>query len=189
MKTNSFIIVEKLKEVIFSDEIIMNYKMSESDFTRNRKQPFGFVLMFMINLLKKSLVIELDNYLSHLNSKIQNYNIKSVSASAFVQRRKKINHTVFKYLVSVIVDNYYVVSNKNVKLFRGFRLLAVDGSRIALPCTKELKNDFGEAKNQTKASVVQARSSVLYDVLNHLVIDSVLVNLSIAERELALGHR
>ena len=189
MKTNYFIIVEKLKEVIFSDEIIMNYKMSESDFTRNRKQPFGFVLMFMINLLKKSLVLELDNYLSHLNSKIQNYNIKSVSASAFVQRRKKINHTVFKYLVSVIVDNYYIISNKNVKLFRGFRLLAVDGSRIALPCTKELKNDFGEAKNQTKASVVQARSSVLYDVLNHLVIDSILVNLSIAERELALGHR
>jgi hypothetical protein len=88
----------------------------------------------------------------------------------------------------VIVDNFYIESNKNVKHFKGFRVLAVDGSRIALPCTNELKEAFGEAKNQTEVGVVQARASVLYDVLNHLILDSTLANVGIAERELALTH-
>ena len=188
MAQSSVLILEKLKEIIFSDEIILKYKMNNADFTRNRKQPFGRVLLFMLNLLRKSLVIEIDNYISELHSRLENYNVKSVTSSAFVQRRKKINPAVFKYLSSVIVDNFYIQSNKNIKYFRGFRVLAVDGSRIALPCTKELKEAFGEAKNQTQVCVVQARVSVLYDVLNHLILDSTLANVGIAERELALIH-
>ncbi|MDA6072837.1 IS4 family transposase, partial [Flavobacterium sp. AC] len=67
--------------------------------------------------------------------------------------------------------------------------LAVDGSKITLPFTEELKICFGESKNQTNTSIVQARSSVLYDVLNGLVLDSVLENIKTGERELALSHK
>jgi len=48
---------------------------------------------------------------------------------------------------------------------------------------------YGESKNQTNTSIVQARSSVLYDVLNRLVLDSVLENIKTGERELALSHK
>lgn len=51
-----------------------------------------------------------------------------------------------------------------MKLWKGFRLLSVDGSRMTLPNTEELKNEYGETKNQTSTGVVQARASVLYDV-------------------------
>lgn len=188
MKNSSDLIVQKLKEVIFSEAIIQEFKMSDSDFTRNRKQPFGFMILFMVNFLKKSLVIEIDNYLNHVKLKLGDCSFKSFTSSAFVQKRKKIKHTVFIFLSSVIIDNYYIKSNKNIKLFEGFRLLAVDGSRTTLPNSKELQETFGQAKNQTEAIVVQGRVSILYDVLNHIVIDSVLSNVKIAERELALGH-
>ena len=64
----------------------------------------------------------------------------------------------------------------------------MDGSRITLPNTAELKKCFDAAKNQSEVEIVQARASVLYDVLNRLVLDANLDNLGTGERELALGH-
>jgi hypothetical protein len=189
MSKNSILIIKKLREVIFSKEIILDYRMKEQDFTRNRKQPFGGVLLFMLNLLKKSMVIEIDNFLQHLNSKLDCQKVKNFTSSAFVQKRKKIKPAVFNYLSSVITDNYYLESNQNVRRFNGFRILAVDGSKITLPLTQELKLVFGESKNQTNTSIVQAMSSVLYDVLNCLVLNSVLENIKTGERELALKHK
>lgn len=102
---------------------------------------------------------------------------------------KKIKPEVFNYLSSVITDNYYVKTNQNIKRFNGFRVLAVDGSKITLPYTQELKLFYGESKNQTNTSIVQGMSSVLYDVLNRLVLNSVLENVKTGERELALKHK
>jgi hypothetical protein len=126
----SFIILNILRDEIFSDKIILDYKMNETDFTRKRKQPFGSVLLFMFNLLRKSLVIEIDNFIQHLNSRVESHTVKSFTKSAFVQQRKKIKPDVFKYLSGVITKNYYVENNSNIKLFNGFRILAVDGSKI-----------------------------------------------------------
>ncbi|WP_271338807.1 hypothetical protein, partial [Flavobacterium azizsancarii] len=36
---------------------------------------------------------------------------------------KKIKPEVFNYLSSVIIDNYYVQSNENIKRFKDFRVL------------------------------------------------------------------
>lgn len=188
IRKNSVVILDILRDEVFSDKIIVDYKMNETDFTRKRKQPFGSVLLFMLNLLRKSMVIEIDNFVQHLNSKIDSCTIERFTKSAFVQQRKKIKPDVFNYLGGVITKNYYVENNSNIKLFYGFRILAVDGSKITLPYTEELKKEFGESKNNTNTVVVQARSSVLYDVLNHIVLDSSLSNLERGERQLALGH-
>ena len=189
MSKDSFLIIEKLREVIFSKEIISDYRMNQQDFTRNRKQPFCRILLFMANLLRKSMVVEIDNFLQYMNSKMDFQRVKNFTSSAFVQKRKKIKPEVFKYLSSVITDSFYAENNQNVKLFNGFRILAVDGSKITLPYTQELKSFFGESKNQTDTSIIQAMSSVLYDVLNHLVLNSVLENVKKGERELALHHK
>jgi hypothetical protein len=189
MPKNSILIIKKLREEIFSKEIILDYRVNEQDFTRKRKQPFSQVLLFMLNLLRKSMAIEINNFLEYLNSKLESQKVENFTSSAFVQKRKKIKPEVFNYLSSVITDNYYVQSNENIKRFKDFRVLAVDGSKITLPFTEELKISFGESKNQTNTSIVQARSSVLYDVLNGLVLDSVLENIKTGERELALSHK
>ncbi|TRX22328.1 IS4 family transposase [Flavobacterium franklandianum] len=188
MSKNSISIIKQLRKVIYSEEIISDYRMNEQDFTRKRKQPFCQVLLFMLNLLRKSMVIEIDIFLQHLNSKLDCHKVKNFTSSAFVQKRKKIKPEVFNYLSSVIIENYYVGSNQNIKRFNGFRVLAVDGSKITLPYTEELKTAFGESKNNTNTVVVQARSSILYDVLNRITLDSVLDKLEKGERELALKH-
>ena len=108
-------------------------------------------------------------------------NIKAFTKSAFVQYRKKIKHNIFQDLSSVIVNEFYSDNELGVKLWNGFRLLAVDGSRLTLPCTKELKHIYGEVKNQKETGVVQARVSVLYDVINNYVLDGILSPLIIGE--------
>jgi hypothetical protein len=188
IRKNSSVVLKLLREVIFSDKIKIEFRMEDKDFSRKRKQPFGEVLLFMFNLLRKSLAIEIDNFTHYLNSKIERSTVESFTKSAFVQKRQKIKPEVFKYLSQIITSNTYVKSNLNLNFFNDYRILAVDGSKITLPYTQNLKEEFGESKNNTNTVVVQARASILYDVLNRLVLDSSLENLKLGERQLALRH-
>lgn len=162
--------------------------MREQDFTRERKQPFTSVLLLMFNLLRKSLIIEIDGFLSYLKGGFDHGKNHGFTSSAFIQNRKKISPEVFSHLSGVIVDNFYTHDNDNLKLWNGFRLLAVDGSAVTLPNTAELKKCFGVAKNGSAVEVVQARASVLYDVLNKIALDAVLGNKEQGEPQLALKH-
>jgi hypothetical protein len=177
-----------LREVIFSDKIRLDYRMDKKYFSRNRKQPFGEMLLFMFNFLKKSLAIEIDNFVTILNSKEKFSAVQNFTKSAFVQKRVKINPAVFKHLSQTIIENVYTENNTTIKNFYGLRILAVDGSKLTLPKTEELKKEFGESKNHTETSVVQARISSIYDVLNCFTLDSELGKLELGEREMALKH-
>lgn len=181
-------ILNRIKNKVFSESIILKYKVSQNDFTRRRKQSFHNTILFMMNFLTKSLSIEIENFVSFIKNRIGLVDIEYFTKSAFVQCRKKIKPEVFKYLSDNLVEEFYTDNDESIKLWNGFRLLAVDGSRMTLPNTQELEKIYGKTKNQSKTGVVQARVSVLYDVLNKFVIDGCLVPLSTGERKLALEH-
>jgi hypothetical protein len=138
-------------------------------------------------MLRKSLGLEIENFISHYNQDSSD-RLSIFTKSAFVQNRKKISPKVFSYLSSVIVEEFYTDNDLSVKLWKGFRLLAVDGSHLLLPQTKELEKIYGTTTNKTKTKLVQARTSVLYDVLNNLVIDGQLSSLKVGEVQLAKKH-
>lgn len=140
----------------------------------------------MMNMLRKSLSMEIDNFVSYLQRAA--FNQKSFTKSAFVQSRKKISPEVFKYLSDALIDEFYTDNDLSIKLWKGLRLLAVDGSRITLPTTDELTAIYGTMKNQNDTGVVQARCSILYDVENKYALDGILAPLQQGERELALVH-
>lgn len=144
-------------------------------------------LSFISNLIRKSLSLEIENYIWFVNATNSN-KLSTFTKSAFVQCRKKINPKVFDYLSSVIIDEFYTDNDLSVKLWKGFRLLAVDGSTLTLPQTKELEKIYGLAKNQTTTGVVKARISVLYDVLNNYVLDGQISPLKTGEIQLAKKH-
>jgi hypothetical protein len=108
--------------------------------------------------------------------------------SAFIQSRNKIKPEVFKHLSNTLINEFYTDNDLSIKLWKGFRLLAVDGSRINLPDKKKLRKIYGSTINQTGKGVAQARISVLYDLQNKLILDSELVPLSVGEHSLALRH-
>lgn len=138
----------------------------------------------MLNLLKKSLSLEIENFINFF----KNQPFSKFTKSAFVQARRKIKPEVFKQLSYMLLEEFYTDNDQAIKLWKGFRLLAVDSSRITLPMTAELKSVYDVTKNQTDSSIVQARCSVLFDVLNKYVLDGVLAPPKVGERVLALGH-
>jgi len=162
--------------------------MLESDFTRNRKQSFHSTVVFMINFLTKSLSVEIANFISFIKYNMPGASINGFTKSAFVQYRKKIKPEVFKSLSDSLIEEFYTDNDESIKLWNGFRLLAVDGSRLVLPDTAELESIYGRTRNQSETGVIQARISVLYDVLNRFAIDGILAPLSTGESVLALNH-
>ena len=137
----------------------------------------------MLKLLRKSLQSELYAFFNELNSYVK------ITASAFVQSRRKLNPDLFYELNHLIVKEYFTDNDENVKLYKGMRVLSVDGSTINLPLTGEMLKHYGAFNNQKKTNdVVIGRVSVLYDVLNEIVLDGMLRPYSEGEVALCREH-
>lgn len=184
-KTPQFIL-KKLKQYIYSTEIQNIYKMNHNDFTRNRKLSFPKIILFLINRITKSLSIEIDNIVRVFSPDKKLNTGSYFTNSAFVQSRKKIDAEVFTFLSKNLIDEFY--TDNTFKKWHGYRILAVDGSNLTLPNTKELMKEFGSEQIHLKEPIIQGRISLLYDVLNGFVIDSILAPIAKSERVLALGH-
>ncbi len=142
----------------------------------------------MMNFLRKSLSLEIENFVKHVRNFTGKLTLTSYTKSAFIQSRNKIKPEVFIHLNKTLINEFYTDNDLSIKIWKGFRLLAVDGSRLTLPNTNELLNEFGQTKNQSNTGVVQARVSVLYDVLNKFVLEGILSPLSIGEVVSAIQH-
>lgn len=173
-----------------SQEFKERHKEKTTDFTRDRKLSFVTTLNIMLNKSSKSL----QNTLNDSKDKLLNFSQKayqSVTAGAYTKARAKLNYTAFIELYRLVRDQFY--EDGDYHKFKGFRLLAVDGSKVILPKSDSIKKTFTPtiAKNQMaefSKEVVQARASVLYDVLNNIVIDSTLKDKAYGERVLAISH-
>ena len=116
-----------------------------------------------------------------------------VTASAYSQARYKLKHTAFIELnQEAVVKTLY--SDNDYQTFWGFRVLAVDGSRLLLPNSEEVREAFGTiAWTNGKTSEQHgehpyALASVLYDVLNRVAIDARLGKATAYEVDLAVEH-
>lgn len=134
----------------------------------------------MLNFLTRSLSIEIVNFLSFLKRK--DIAQETFSKSAFVQARKKIKPEVFKHLNQRIIEEFYKDNSGVLRQFDNLRILAMDGSRLTLPFTKELEEIYGQTKNQTNTYIVQTKACVLYDLLNKICINGVLSSIDTDER-------
>lgn len=146
--------------------------------------PFDILVLIMLNLLRKSLKLELHNFYAKINKQF-----KEATTSAFIQNRHKIKPELFYDINKLLVSEYYTDNDLNVNLYKGHRLLAVDGSTINLPVNKNTITNYGVFMNQKiNSDLVIARVSILYDVLNNIVLDGLLTNYKLGEVSLSRQH-
>lgn len=177
--------IDFIKNIISNKEFIEKHKNNPSDFTRNRSLPFSTVFLFLINLLKSSIQNELDKFFQVISK--SDTPIQTVTASAFCQARKKLKHTAFVELIHKISCYFY--KSFEIKNWRGFRLVAVDGSTVQVPKNKETEKYFGSwHPAKSTDSCPMARVSQMFDVLNHINLDAVIAPKSNGERTLAAQH-
>jgi len=175
--------VALLHELLFSKEFCHRYRQRKEDFVRDRKLSFARLILFQLNLATKSLSVELTRFFRIVGDA----SVKdSCSKQAYSQARMKMSYEAYSELNEQFVKAYY--SDGDFKKYKGiYRLIAIDGSRIQLPTTQPVIERFGYAHNGGK-SVAMAMTSVSYDVLNDIVLQSVLSRYESSERLLAEEH-
>jgi hypothetical protein len=156
-------------------------RISPSYFTRSGKMGFKETILFMLNMINKSLQVELNKFFEDF-LKID----KAISKQAFSENRQKIHPQVFIDLNNRINEVIYNEC-KEYELWNGYRLSAIDGTTVELPNTELLRNEFGYAKNQhAKVAVARASASCIFDVKNKIVIKSKIYNFKACERTAAM---
>jgi hypothetical protein len=80
------------------------------------------------------------------------FSVRKVTKSAFTQARAKMDPLLFKRLNKVASDTFYTQAKHN--LWHNYRVLAIDGSRVALPNHRSIKEEFGEHSLGPKADSI-----------------------------------
>ena len=133
-------------------------KNPEKDFTRSRKLPFRKVISFLLSMEGGTLTTEL---LKHFGCSCE-----IASASAFVQQRGKLSAAAFSSLFDLFVRN----TDSN-KLYKGLRLLAVDGSEIQIPTNPGDPDSYYPGSNG-QAPYNLLHLTAIYDLLQHTYTDA-----------------
>ena len=170
------------------------HKIGQNSFTRDRKLGFDKMMTMMIKKSNKSLQNNINDTQLALEEDI------TISNSAYTQARAKLNYTAFEEFAQMARDIFY--KDDEYEKYKGFRLLAIDGSVTTLPNTDDVKKEFNPMKvrcqiKEYAKDVSQARVSCLFDVLNNIAIDSSITNKNKSEdnnleaydeRTLAMDH-
>lgn len=162
-------IISELKNFITkvsnSRNLLQCFCASDKDFIRQRKLPFARLVLLIVKLCKKTLSVELEQFFEELTDACP------CSVSAFVQQRLKLKPLFFQLWNLVLCRSYYLYAGVNVKRWKGYRVVAADGSSVSLVNTKALGDYFGGQSNQL-TNFVLAGTFYYYDVLNELILYS-----------------
>jgi hypothetical protein len=170
----------KSYELINSYWLKCEARLSPKFFSRERKVGFSDIVMFILSFAKKTLQLELDSFF-----RIVKDGNMSITKQAFSAARQKISPTVFRTLQNEMVELFYTASD--VRTYRGYRLLAIDGTTLEMKNSKELRDAFGFARNNAEPTA-RARASALYDIENDIIVDAQLTHYDDSEKNLVQKH-
>ncbi len=175
-----FSVVKNVIALAKSTTFKEDYRMSENDFTRNRKLSFYDNVMLIMQCSKCSIQSGINKFLHSRKE----YNME-YSKQAFSKGRRRIKAEAFKKLMETSAQSFYADGKFNT--FNDYLLLSIDGSDYNLPNSTELLEHFGSEpfKGYRQA---QAQTSCLYDVLNGIILEAEIEPYNANERTLATTH-
>lgn len=178
-------LLKNLSKILTNTAFIETYSTNQKYFKRKRKLPFQIITLLILQLLKSSVKTELKSFYTTI-FKVDEV-VNWVTDGAFCKARQKIKHQLFIDLQKFIVRFFY--ANIGGKRWFHFRLLAVDGSEINLPSSKELLAKYGcHHTNSIGTKIPQARTSFLCDALNFITIDAQIESFKVGEQQMLKSH-
>lgn len=157
----------KVKQALFNiiDEMDANpspyVNNPGRDFVRHRTLPFSSTVKCVISMGSAAIRQELFDFFD--------FSVHTPSASAFTQQRKKIRTDSFSHILSEFNRRFPAK-----KSFYGYKLLACDGTVLALP--SNLPDEFKEeycykVKRVGQKDYYQMHLNTIFDILNKRFID------------------
>ena len=175
-------IKRSIQNIKIKSENKLDYKINKNSFIRNRKMNFEDFIWYLTLQKGRTTSMELDEYLKCKNN---TYKI-SISKQAFSKQRSNLKPEIFKDLYKDYLKDFYINSPKEVKKYKGYYVLAIDGSMFEIPNTKELREIYKTQKNSSgHRESARARVSGIYDVENEFMIDAIITSCENGEKGLA----
>jgi len=158
--------MEGNNKMIKSEWFKEQHRKTKEAFSRMRKLSFPALIVLIVQKSVKSLQLRLNEW-------FEEFGDETVSSSAFSQARANLKHTAFIALNDSNVKIYY--GDDVYEKYKGFRVLAIDGSKVRLPKGAEIKAQFGAISYRNQKEEVEgehnySQLSVLYDVLNRFAL-------------------
>lgn len=175
-------ILQCSNELITSEDFLTEHRIGNS-FTRSGKLSFPNLIYFILQSAHKSIPVNYAQFLDSFSPEIPPF----VSKQAVSKARQGISHKAFLELFRLSVKQFYSCS-ASFHTWNSFHIYAVDGSTVQIPESKENYEVFGSNPNKTEKVSPLASVSVLYDVMNDILVDVSLHSYRYNERESARAH-
>lgn len=171
--------IEVCREVLYDFHFMCDSRMKSTYFTRKGgKLTFPETILFVLNLVTRSLQIELNDFFELIKKEGE-----IISKQGFSQARKKIKPEAFKTLFDTITTWFYQTNNSFK--YKGFRLYAIDASIIEIANSQRLRDTFGASKGNGK-ELARAMVSTIYDIGNDLFVKGIITKCTDSERTVAI---
>lgn len=152
-------------------------------FIRDRVFTFKRLIIILMTQLQRSFTREINDFLSQISD--PDCTFEAASGAAFTKARAKLKHTAFIELSDQIIKEFYACGPHRVD-WKGFRVIACDGSKVELPNSEEIRERFGiHSVRSDGKEIPVATICELFDPLNNLCLASKIDGFKISESELA----
>jgi hypothetical protein len=167
LKSTLFELIQRLR-----DNPKEHIRNPDKDFIRNRKLPFDKIIFSLLGMEGNSLTNEL--------LRQSGCSVDTVTSAAFVQQRAKLLPTAFENLF-----HNFVHKTATDHLFKGYRLLAVDGSDIHIPTNRDDLDSLYQYEDCRKPYNL-LHLNALYDINQHTYEDAIVLKSHLSNENRAL---
>ena len=162
-----------IESCVSSDDL----RLKKTAFTRKRRLGAKNLLRILLQRLVSSLQLGIDAYYDFLQE-------DPVSKQAFSKARANLNPEYVRKFSDGIAEIH--AADPSAPTYAGMRLIAIDGTDIALENSPALKDAFGCSGPGKDAAT--ALGSLAYGPLDHAIYDCQLALYATDERDLAIKH-
>jgi len=166
----------------------LNFLIEARYFSRDRRLDLETTLALVLNMVRPGERLGyqkvIDRFFSDTGLAFPGQEIsKPPDKAAFQRARKKIPVEVFQLLFAAATDRAQALARQHAKLtWKGFRVLAIDGTKKNLPASPELQDYFDVPP---QAHFPQMLTGVLFDVLAKIPLNYSRAPFYASERHLA----
>lgn len=151
-------------------------------FIRNRALTFKHLVVLLMTQLQRSVQREIDDFVSRISD--PDCSLTRVSKAAFTKARKKLKHGAFRELSDIVVAEFYK-DGPTRKDWRGYRVIAGDGSKVELPNSEEIIEKFGIHSVRSDGKIISVATLFeLYDPVNNMCLAGAIDGFKVSESEL-----
>ncbi len=169
-------VIQMLSSLAFS----LKHRITPASFSRSPQfLTFFNVSLMILRLVKKAIAVEQMKFFAHF----QHFD-RTPSRQAFSKAREKIRYTAIQDFFEHACE--IAREAKDARLFRGYRLFAVDGTSFFVGDMNkpDFKDFFGDST--TMEGKAMCRISAVVDVLNDVMVHAKVAGFCMGERALAM---